>query len=80
MSGFWKNLFARDPAPSSKPDETYELEWRNRYLEARLTNLTKKLQKAGKFLPPSPKLPSDLNARNEVLAETVKAFEAALKQ
>ena len=80
MSGFWKKLFARDPAASSKPDETYELEWRNRYLESRLTHLTKKLQKAGKFLPPRPKLPSGLKARNEILAETVKAFEAALKR
>ena len=80
MSGFLKKLFARDHAASSKPDETYELEWRNRYLESRLTHLTKKLNQAGILLPARPKLPSDLKARNEILAETVSAFEAALKR
>jgi len=80
MSGLWKKLFARDPAAPSKHDETYELEWRNRYLEARLTHLTKKLNQAGIFLPARPKLPSDLKAKNDVLAETVKAFEDALKR
>jgi len=59
---------------------SYELDWRNRYLEARLEHLTKKLQKSGKFLPSQPALPSDIEGRNRVLAETVKSFEAALKR
>jgi hypothetical protein len=80
MSRFWKKLFGRPPESETEPftdDNSYSLEWRNRYLEARLTHLSKEITTRGFSLPQRPILPDDLKARTDVLAATVEIFEKA---
>ena len=79
--GFWKSLFKAPLADkatieeSAQKNDTYELEWRNRFLIARKEHLSKKLRKAGRGLPNFEAMPEHPQAQNEVLIKQVERLE-----
>lgn len=73
--GFLKNLFKTSPKVTTQDEESLSLEWRNRYLTARVGYLSKKLEESGRSFPAFSDLPKDPKARNEALEAQIKLLE-----
>ena len=72
-----------DPPETNMSDDEHSLEWRYRYLLARITYLENKIEKKARrqdrSFPSLEALPdADLETQNEVLESNVRALEAFL--
>lgn len=77
--GIFKKSAAPPEPRQDKDDEDYQLEWRNRYLRARLEYLKKKIEKRNGFVGSLETTETDLLAINEFLAGKVEELEKEFK-
>lgn len=78
MFGFFKKT--DEPKKATVEDDDYSLEWRNRYLTARLEFLKKEIEKRNGILGVTDTSETDLKAVNLFLMSTVERLEQEYKQ
>ncbi|MEP6343512.1 MAG: hypothetical protein ABJ275_09365 [Maricaulaceae bacterium] len=78
MFGLFKKT--NKPKRAASEDDDYNLEWRNKYLTARLKFLIKKIEKRNGIIGVVTTGETELKAVNLFLASTVERLEAEYKQ
>ena len=76
---FFKLFKKTTPSKNSDDENAHDLEWRNRYLTARLNYLKNKIEKKGGYVGSIENHPEDLEAKNQSLKAQSQDLETQLK-